>query len=760
MNIKSIAEYLFTLVLIAACFALGYFLPGDLWLYWRRAVILVLLLLAGYLLPSLNILVIAFFALVSDAFFIEGPINALDLLVWAAFVLVPLFGERLGRSREESQNKKNKNSELRKSEIKKSMDSSFLPGRSAGNLDEVVDKTRNLLLDRFKRAAGELNLANLIYYHVRSKKATLGYTLNRHGDINRDCSFTPDIGQSVGWVLRHEKSLSLQGQSLDWRNLQYHTKPVSLQQVEFYPVSFQDELIGVLVLEWIDPQLPDEGQVKEFVGEVKKMFGLDYSVRDLVRSQQKLKLLEKLYTVNPLAAEDFSQTVNRALEYVRNHLPADNVTFFRPDDELAEISPPARRKIYESCRQWILNSGEILRIDDVRRESLSGGRLDKFGQAELISFLGGAIEPPGEDCYGLIFLDASEPDYFSRSDEKIFKLLLNYLEDLLEVANEVRLAREDRSRLLRWVEEIGGLRFKPELQNPACDVIDLIQEYFSPGASALYHRNKSYFKLVYAKGTENLAQKTDVDASIVNRVAGTKKDILTIPDATKFKGFEPPMDSRSMAVLPIFGEKNRLEMFLCLFFSDKKYLDSSDFDVFKRTAGLINRWLRLSWYAANQQLAAEKDTLTNYLNYKAWRRRVAEKLQKGPEKVVFWELEVPGLEMVGRECGRKKAVNWLRSIARLLEDELPRSLVCRPYGGAFYGFQVEPGDEISERLDEAKNIINDWSFPTGRWPHEIFCQLESLSPPFPKVEKIIDSLHYSRMKKEKRKSTGDSDEKA
>ena len=758
MDIKIIARYLLTLALVITFLVQGYLIPGSGGLYWRRAIAVGLLLLAGYFLPAILLLATAFFALVSDFFFIEGTINALDLLVWAVFVLIPLLGEKIGQTREKEAAEKTKKTGQEKPEIKKSMDSSFLPGRSAGDLDDVVDKTRNLLLDRFKRAADELNLANLIYYHVRSKKATVGYALNRHGEINRDCSFTPDVGQSVGWVLRHEKPLSLQGQSLDWRNLQYHTKPVSLQRVEFYPVSFQNELIGVLVLEWLEPELPAEQRVKEFVSEVKKMFSLDYSVRDLVRSQQKLKLLEKLYTVNPLAGEDFSQTVARALEYVRNHLPANNVNFFRPDDELAEVSPPARRKIYESCRQWILNSEEILRIDDVRRESLSGGRLDKFGQADLVSFLGGAIKPPGEDCYGLIFLDADEPDYFKRADEKIFKLLLNYLEDLLEVARDVRQARQDRSRLVRWVEEVGGLRFDPGHQNPACDVIDLIDDYFSPVASALYHRNKSHFKLVYDKGAENLAKKTDVDSSIVNRVAGTEKDILTIPDATKFTGFEPPMEGRAMALLPIFGEKNRLEMFLCLFFSTKKYLNTSEFDVFKRTAGLINRWLRLSWYAANQQLAAEKDTLTNYFNYKAWRRRVAEKLQAEPEKVGFWEFVVPGVETVGRESGRKKTVNWIRSIARLLDDQLPGSLVCRAYGATFFGFQVDPGDQTSERLEETKNVMNDWSFPAGRWPGEIFWQLDYLSPPFPKVEKIIDSLHYSRLKKEKRKSEGNSDE--
>lgn len=733
--------------LVVLLFWVGMLFSGGGQLLLRRGLFGAILLFGGVLLSSQLAVIPAIFAISADYISLVPSPNSFTLLTWALFLGLPYIVSliREKRAKETSSEPVEATSEPAEKRLNSESVANFESQNqsSESRPDETVEKAQELLLHRFQQAADSLELANLIYFHVRNQQATFGYKINNYGKLNTDISFTPDIGQSVGWVLRHEESLNLQGQSLDWRNLQYHSKPVDLHRVQFEPVFSGEELIGVLVFEWQTTDLPAEAAVEAFCDEVQKLFSLDYSVRQLVKKQQKLTLMEKLYTVNPLAADDFEGTINKVLEFVSSYLPAENANFFPMEASLSEVSPPARRKIFEHCRRWIKNSGEILRVEDVGKETLAGNSLDKFGQAEMSSFLGGRICSESGP-YGFIFLDAAETGYFTREDEQIFALLLDYLEHLLEIATSVREAREQRNQLNSWLEELSRLELKDEPARQGEKLVELLHDGLSNLCTALYWRNNSVYDLVSYSGKQEPSLQVDPDSSLVNGISGTDRALLSFPDVDKFSSFEAPLDTEALAVHPISSGTGKLEGFVAHCLDSKKQLESARFDLIDRTAGLLNKWLIFNNRSYRYKLQSATDSLTSCRNYSPWMKEVKRILSQDPEEVLFWELWVPGQEKVGNACGRKKTVNWLRSITRLLRDKLADSIICRPYGAVFYGFDPRLEVSAEERLESIQTELMGWNFPAGEWPGEVEYEFSYFASPYPKVEQILDGLHYAR----------------
>ncbi len=748
MDKKYFYQLAFVTFLILLLFWSASVFSGGGYLYLRRFFFGVVVLIGGLILPSKLVVIPSIFAISADYTFFQHKLNSLDLLLWALFISLPYLPAFLAANFIESEAidklRGDSLAEETEPETRNNGNSDFARIRGTEDQLEEPDKiVRELIRLNFEQAFEELSLANLLYFHVRNQQASLGYKINNYGKINENTTFTPDIGQSVGWVLRHEESFVLQGQSLDWRNLQYHSNPVDLSRVEFHPVTRGERLIGVLALEWQKPDTPADEAVDTFCSRIEKLFGLDYSVQQVFQSKEKLKLLEKLYSVNPLAAADFDGTINKVLEIVSSYLPADEIDFYGHNESLAAISPPARRKVYESCRQWICNTEEILRLDNVNKESLGGTRLDKFGQAGVSSFLGGGIKS-GEGLYGLIFLADEEPEYFTREDKKIFRLLLDYLEQLLEIATSLQDARRARDQLSGWVDEVTQIETK---DNPAAQgkkIIQPLHEFFKPLSTGLYWRNNSYFELVSYYGGQKPSEAVDVDNSLISGISGSDGALLTFPDVNKFSGFEAPLDTESLVILSVTTGGGKLVGFIVLCFENQAELEGRQLTVLEETAGLIDKWLFFNYRAYQDKLQARQDSLTPCLNYSAWLKQTQAQLRQDPEVVLFWELWVPGQEKVGNACGRKKTVNWLHSIARLLQDKFAESLICRPYGAVFYGFQKFPDEEVEAKLQTVQTTISDWAFPAGEWPGEVEYEFDYFSPPFSRIEKILDNLHYSR----------------
>ncbi len=726
----------------------GLVFDATIFIYLRRVVLLVGVMTAGAFLPDIPGFITAAIAVLSDGLGIGQQFTGGDLLFWVLLIAVVVVATKFEIS---------------------SLVERFYPVKAAGqtpdsrparhsgfstgpaissevvDFEKIIDNSRQLIIEQFNRGMEALNLTNLLYYHVRNRQAQIGYVINQLGEINRQLKFEPDIAQSVGWVLRHEKPLKMHGRTLDWRNLRYHVRPVELRQVNYFPIKHEDQLVGVLVLEWDHSEIPQADQLQSFVDQINQIIRLDYGVRQLVKTQKKLRLLEKLYTVNPLQEKNFNQTVSRVLEFVKSYLPADEIDFFSADQSFEHISPPVRRKIFEGCRRWIINSGEILRVADLSRKKVSGQLLDRYGQSRATAFLGGQIAADGSEIAGLIFLTASNAGYFNREDEKIFRVLLDYLEQLLQIARGFDSAEQQSRRLKQWIERLCAIESCADPKRQASSFLTALQEELSPAATAYYWRNNGCFERVTYTGKGIFPEMVDVDSTLASSIVGTDEPLFNFPRTDKLPGFDLAENlAGPLVVLPVRGDDKKLNGFVTVIFSSSARIPEKRFDSFKQLAGLFNSWLRLDCFKQLYQQESALDNITELNNYASWRRQVEKSLQKKAAPAGVWQIWVPGFQEIGEAGGREELVSWTKSLAGLLSKRFPHHLICRSYGTVFCGFKLNPGDELEEQLNSVRTDISGWTFPEGDWPAPVRVEYQRIKPPYPLVDKLLESMHYFR----------------
>ncbi|MFP4687271.1 MAG: GAF domain-containing protein [bacterium] len=750
--ISKYSDYWITFLLSGLVLSLAYFLPaGRVWLL--RLLILVLLVLAGLKLKHFA-LIPAIFSVLADRLYLLFParsLSALDPLVWAVFICVPYFIVVARENRGEEK-------QIKSGESKKSVDKPisrnsdqllFFQSREQQSEDprELVKK---LITSFFNSQSEQLGFCNLLYFHVRSKKATLGYLINKVGEIKEDCVFSPDIGQGIGWVLRHEEKLKIPGNQLDWRNLQYHLQPVELGHVWLSPIKYGGELIGVLALEWKKNERPDDREMKIFNEQVQQLMVLDHSVRRLVKNKKQIRIIEKLYEINPLSGGSYRDILQRVFEIVTDFIPAENIDFYtKGGKKLEKVAPPARRKLYEQCLNWIFKSEKILRIKDLRTESLAGSQLDRFGQTGVRSLLAGPVYAD-EKLMGVVVLDHSEPGFFTEDEERILKLLFKQLGQILKVANYLRRLKNERDQGL----ELFSLLELPEeadLRISCRFFVNRLVEKLNIHGAGFYWWNNNGFQLVHYKGPGKPTVNVDIDDTLVRRLKNSARDsgLLSFPDVNHIDGYEAPVGVRSLFVSGMF-KQTKLKGFVVIFqepdqqFSKKikKTLDSVHTAVGGRFVllGELESW----------QHKARLDAISNFPVYKNWKKMLAECLRENPAKVTIWHFQVPGFEKIGVKIGKKKLDSWLKSISRLLSDNLGDSQICRVYGSVFYGFCLREIGEVEETLADVVVKLEDWEFPTGVWPSSPRFLSASFSAPYPGPEKIIQAPTYSSANREEK----------
>ncbi|MGM0381414.1 MAG: GAF domain-containing protein, partial [bacterium] len=240
-------------IILLVFLAIGSFLlllvPFSSHLVYR--LILILFLGGGgvFLYPTLAVIP-GILAIPADYIFLlynDGSVTAVEPLFWAGFLLIPYFASlglekyKSGRKTEyDSPDKKNMNSPAGEKK-----DPLPFPKDSPGDEDPTY-RLQKLVTGFFERAQRSLGFSNLFYFHVHSTKAIPGYLINGAGKIDEDIEFTPDVGQGVGWVLRHGERLTLPQNQIDWRNLQYHRQPVDLKRIIIEPVEQKGDLIGII----------------------------------------------------------------------------------------------------------------------------------------------------------------------------------------------------------------------------------------------------------------------------------------------------------------------------------------------------------------------------------------------------------------------------------------------------------------------------------------------------------------------------------
>ncbi len=714
-----------------------------------RITLLVVLGVGGWFLVNSLAVIPGILAISADYIFLmaEGEsVTAFDPLNWAFLLIVPYLAS-LARNRFQERKQENSapSEKNRGNQVPEGAKQPLpFPGTDTGR-EEPDYHLQKLITSYFEQAQEKLNFSNLFYFHVFSSKATPGYLINGAGEIDEGTTFTPDVGQGVGWVLRHGERLVLPKNQIDWRNLQYHRQPVDLEKVLVEPIKQGGELIGIIVLEWANQQEVGEDELEDFFKLVREIFIIDSTVRRLSKNQDQLRIMERLYDVNPLGEKNYRRIVQQVLNRVSEFIPAEQVGFYQFREEaLAEVTPPARRKIYQQCLDWLNHSEEILKVEDVKNETLSGQALDRHNQTEVGSLLGGLVEGD-EQKIGVLLLEHPEPGYFQEEEKRLLKLLLKYFTQTLTVAEHFRQLEADKKKQVQLLSSLDDLPVSEEPEELAEEITRRFNRKLSVEAVAFYWRNNDAFELVSSNGSVEPPEVIHREDTIARRVAnsGGNGQLLAFPEARRLEDYEIVSGIRRLHVAPVFVD-NKLLGIIIFHSEDDEAIDEETRSTLQRALGLLCD--RLQMVCRNRDLHRRSltDSSTGLPVFKQWRRNLGNELEEEPEDLTSWHLVVPGYEKLCREMPRKKVTGWQKSLARLLEDYLQNKKICRPYGTVFYGFESTGREQINGKLEEVINRMEKMNYPPGEWPEEPFYKLATFSPPYPEVNKIVRAPLYGQ----------------
>jgi GGDEF domain-containing protein len=478
---------------------------------------------------------------------------------------------------------------------------------------------------------------------------------------------------------------------------------------------------------------------------------LDYSVRRLVKNQKQLKLIEKFYEINPLSQENYHGIIQRVLEIVGEFIPADNIDFFEPPaDKLEKVTPPARRKLYEQCVSWVLQNEKMLKIKDLRSESLAGRRLDRFGQTDVKSLLAGPLYA-GEEIVGVLLLDHHEADFFTEDEERILGLLFKQLGQILKVATHIRILKAQRSEGLQLFSLLEELSAGKDLISSAEIFVKQLVKNLSIHGAAFYWWNNQRFELVHSKGPGNPSPSVELSDTLVRRLknSGSAGGLLNFPDVNHLDGYEAPLGVKSILTSGVFRE-GKLRGFIVIFKESDQKLSKRVKNILDSVQKISSERLSLLDRSDKWRQKAARDEMSSLPTFKKWKKELFECLRLNPDKLTIWHLEIPGFEEIGVRSGKKKLDSWLKSSSRLLIDNLPDAKICRAYGSVFYGFSHGSVEEVEKKLAEVCELLEKWEFPLGEWPSHPRFLSACFSPPYPGTGKIIQAPTYSYSSKEEK----------
>jgi transcriptional regulator with GAF, ATPase, and Fis domain len=661
-------------------------------------------------------------------------LNSLDFLVWAGYVLLPLYLSNLRGNEIEEQTSPDRD---------QSTESSTSPREelSAENVEMHPDVTRDLdptekvqglIVNYLQNGHDELDTDNLVYFHVRDGEAKPGYVINDHGTINQNHTIGSDQARGVGWVLRHEDRLRQESDQLDWRNLQYHTKPVDLEQVQLEPVTSENTMIGVLALEWKTPHDIEQEVIEEFVEHIERLMAVDQTVRRTERKQREAELLERLGNLNPLAFDRMETLRQRIKDLVRELIPADHVEIVTDDQADEDNVVKQRRLFYETGCEWIRSRGDILRINNVDNFSYQGRRIGKVAPPDVSSFLGGAITS-NDERYGYICLDDGSESFFSSEDETLLKHLIDRAGSLFKIASQFSEYKEDRRRLRNWVQDLASLGTPNDFSAYVNQMLKVFDEHLPVSGMAFYHETSDGYSRLARSEDLSLPTTVESDSPLISRLSGCENQVtVEFPNLGRLKKFNVSASVQSLVICPWFSDAGNLHGFLCLFCSESEQQTVSEFEDLNGVWPIMERELELGREVAKLRDETHREDWTDFRNFDAWKKSLSSMITGDDrDQITLWGLRVPGFESLANSRGRQRTLKWVRSLANRLEEEFEANRMTRAHGTVFYGFEPTDVTTVRRRLDAISDDVFEWSFPLGEWPEPPAIGAVSFQPPFP-----------------------------
>ncbi len=730
-------------------------------LWVERLIVLVVLLGASLWLSGSLALVTGIVAMLADLITLSSSPDSLSILFWVVVVVAPFylasrvqFGGLPGgwednsipdpSPGEEGHPSEDLTGEIESLKLDPSLQS------TGSSRERPVEDVRNLVRSRLGEVRGQFEFDNALLYRMVRKEARLRYVVASVGEVDRERRFRPDTGQGVGWVLRHRDRRRWAGPEVDWRTLRYHKKNVDLREVLMEPLFAEGEFVGVLVMEWVDPTDWDEEELETFASELALYLRLEVTVKRLQRSQNQHKLMEELHRLNPVNEPDLESLVQRALGLVGDYIPADNIEFYRHrEGEEERVLHQGRRQVYEECMEWIRDTGEVLRIDDVSEERLRGNKLARGTHLTMRSFLGGAVNR-NDDLYGMICLDHSDPRYFTVEDERLLGLLLNQLSQALTVRGSIRELEEELEDRRDLVDLVTDVSDRVDLEARARLMCDRITDGLASVGTAVYWRReasgRAFERIAGPDDDEGVPPSISPESSLVRSLRShPDQPSVTISDLSRLDGMSGPDSAGSMLVLPAFttGTEPSMSGFVVLFFRSTEQLREWLNRGLSEIRTLLVDQLRRLDERESLRRTIGRDPRTGVLTYDAWKDALTEVRRDGSfDRITLWLLRVPGQRLVIRQGGISSLEDWLERLGDRLTDAFDPERVGRVHGTIFCGFDPGEPDRLRTRLETVAEEVRSIPFPTGDWPRDPVYRLETFDRPFPGNDRMVEELEW------------------
>lgn len=503
----------------------------------------------------------------ADMTLIARSPNSLDLLIWGGYALLAGLVSRFNNPHETFEtgtqpHEDNPNDEKKSLTTSDNVD--YLP--KVAEETDPVERIQNLLVNRFRDAHEVLSLDNLVYFHVRDDEARLGYVINKLGDIKTDLTINSDQVRGVGWVLKHREELVLEQDRIDWRNLPYHKRPVKFEELRMIPIATESKLIGVIVLEWSSSPELNEKYLERFIKELESLLVVDRAVRRMKQKERRLDLVDRLNKLEPFPLNRPEAVRGTVKDLTRDLIPADHVEFVSDSPSPQTDNVLGQRQFfYEECCEWIRSRGSILRINTIEDFTFKGKRVSRFAPPDVTSFLGGAMMD-GSGCLGFLCLDDPREGYFSREDEKVLKLLIDRTTGLMRATREVSKVREDRNRVLNWIDGISSLEASETFADFARQVASLVGSRIPGEGVAIYSRESQTFHLKATDGSLSLRPALNPQSTFINRLENCRnQETVAFPNIRSIADLNASEELNQMVVCPLFSAKGKLQVFVCLF---------------------------------------------------------------------------------------------------------------------------------------------------------------------------------------------------
>lgn len=731
----------FVLVMLAFVSTITFTLPNQGSFLWAGRGLFGLLIAGGSLILSAPFSV-AFGMMVipADLAFIAQSPNSLDLLIWASYILIPIVVSRyVAEYVPESEPSRTEQPDEDTPDSPRTLENVELHPDVQEDTFDPSERLQELIVKRLRTVHSELEADNLLYFHVRDQEARPGYVIDQLGSVDSKCEITKDQAQGIGWVLRHGEQLILEDNKIDWRNLRYHNKPVDLDHVRITPVSPENDMLGVLVIEWKQSVELDDEFFDHFLEELEVLMSVDRSVRQLERKEREVDLLRRLSEINPFSSDRIETLQQKIKDMVRDLIPADHVAFFDrgTNDEESKVVKQ-RRLFYQKCREWIRTNDKVLRINNVDNFSFKGTRFGKVAPPDVSSFLGGAISE-NEEVFGFVCLDDPAESFFSEEEEKLLETLLNRASGMMKIAKTVSELRVNQQKIETWLNKIRELSLPDDEDNFFDELVGIFADQLPVEEVEFYSRAGDRFHLKGVSGEQVGSGEIHSKSALTTRLKDcTGQECVNFPSLRRLDDFKIRKSIDHLTVCPAFRSDDSLCGFLCLF-SQSQFSDSTEKEI-SHVWPLLEREFSQSLRSKKLHKQAVRDSWTGFPRYDVWKRRLASDLAKDDmSSIRLWCFKIPGFDQIFENRGRQRTQQWIRSLTNRLENEFDSSRITRAHGTVFYGFSPIDENKLSSILTKMRDEIYEWSFPLGSWPDEPRFVSLSYQKPFPDTETMIDS---------------------